>query len=73
MPPTQDSPIEDGHDDATNQQELDGIVEQVRADVALGHTHGPVADLLRQRAREANVDVSEEQLAQLAAKMSGPE
>lgn len=71
MAETQDSPIEHGSDDATDEQALSGIVEQVRADIDLGHTNEPVLQLLRQRSAEADLEVSEERLQQLAEQISG--
>lgn len=70
MSETQDAPIQDGSDDATNQQQLDGILEQVRSDIRNGHTHESPEQLLRQRVRESGVDVSDERLAQLAQGLS---
>jgi hypothetical protein len=72
MAETQDTPIEHGSDDASATEGLGGIVEQVRADIDLGHTNGSALDLLRQRASDAGIEVSEDRLAQLAAQISAP-
>jgi len=72
MHETQDSPVQDGHDDATNEQELDGIVEQVRSDLGSGHTHESALEMLRQRTTESKIEVSEERLRELAERLSSP-
>lgn len=66
MSDTQDAPIQDGSDDATNTQKLDGIIEQVRSDMRNGNTHESAEQLLRERVRETGVDVSDERLAEIA-------
>lgn len=73
MRETQDGPIQDGSEDATNQQRLDGIVEQVRSDIREGHAHESAEQLLRQRVRETGVEVSDERLAEIARSLSSPE
>ena len=71
MSNTQDAPIEDGSDDATNEQAVQGILEQVRADIGMGHTHESPAELLRERFTQSGVQVSEERLSALAAELQG--
>lgn len=71
MRETQDSPIQDGSDDASNDERLAGIVEQVRTDVGSGHTHESVLELLSQRVRETGVDVEESRLRELAREITG--
>ncbi|WP_403021108.1 hypothetical protein [Salinibacterium sp. GXW1014] len=70
MRETQDGPIQDGSDDATNEQRLDGIIEQVRSDIREGHTHEPAEQMLRQRVRETGVEVSDERIAEIARGLS---
>ena len=68
MTDTQDAPIEDGHSDASDADRLAGILMQVRADLALGHSHDP-ADLLRQRLGDAGIELSPEDLDAEIAKL----
>ncbi|MCW4386195.1 hypothetical protein OH146_10475 [Salinibacterium sp. SYSU T00001] len=67
MTDTQDGPIEDGSGDASNDEQLRGIVEQVRHDVASGRSHDTVLEELRQRTGETGIEVSDERLRQIAA------
>ncbi|MFE5670296.1 hypothetical protein ACFQ58_01675 [Agromyces sp. NPDC056523] len=60
---TQDAPIEEGATEATRAEQIRGILDQVRADVRLGHAHDEAA-LLRQRLADAGIAVSEAELEQ---------
>ena len=57
MDSTRDEPVEDGHDEATDGQKLEGVIEQVRGDVALGHVDD-VPKMVRQRLEEAGLPAS---------------
>lgn len=61
----QTTPREDGHDDASDRDKLDGIVEQMKQDVAQGHVDD-TDDALRQRLADAGLDVDDEEFAALA-------
>lgn len=61
-----DNPIEDGSSEATEEEGLRGIVEQVRADIDMGHTKGDAASLLRERLSNAGIHLSAEREAELA-------
>lgn len=51
---TQDEPIEDGHDEASIDDKIAGIAEQLRGDVEVGHVDDlPV--MARQRLEEAHL------------------
>jgi hypothetical protein len=54
----QNEPIEEGSLDAADEEKIDGIVEQVRSDLRLGHAHDPEQSL-RQRLFEAGMSVDE--------------
>jgi hypothetical protein len=58
MSDIQDTPIEAGHDAATDTQRLAGILAQVRADLQLGHSND-ARDLLTQRLHDAAIELSE--------------
>ena len=57
MSDTQDEPVERGSDDATEGQKLEGVIQQVRGDVALGHVDG-VREMVRQRLEDAGLPAS---------------
>lgn len=69
MNATQDQPIEDGHHDATDAQRLAGILTQVRADLALGHSHD-ATELLRQRLGDAGIELSDADFDAETAKLT---
>jgi len=62
-------PIEDGHDDATDEARLDGMVEQVRADYLLGSSDDALG-MLRLRLADAGITVTDEKLTELAVRVS---
>lgn len=60
--------MHDDHDRAVPASaKLDGIIEQVRADIALGHVSEDVSTVLRQRARDAGIPISDEDLESIAS------
>ena len=66
---TQDSPIEAGHDDASDESRLSGLVQQVRADYALGTATDP-ALMLRTRLRDAGIELDDTQFDKLVAEVT---
>ena len=62
----QDTPIEDGHDDASQRDKLDGLIEQMRQDVALGNVTD-IDDAVRQRLTDSGIDLDEQEFATLVA------
>ena len=62
----QGTPMEDGHDDASNADKLAGLVEQMRQDVAAGNVTD-VEDALRQRLDDAGIDLDAQEYAALLA------
>lgn len=56
----QTQPIEDGHDDASGADKLEGLLAQIRNDVASGAVTDPAAEL-RQRVKESGLDVSDDE------------
>ncbi|WP_173923455.1 hypothetical protein [Agromyces sp. Marseille-P2726] len=67
---TQDAPIEDGHDEATDDQRLEGVIQQVRADVALGNVDG-TREMVRQRLSEAGMPASENDIDAVMSAVDG--
>jgi hypothetical protein len=62
-------PVEDGALEATDDERIAGIVEQVRADLEIG-TQSDAAGLLHQRLDDAAVVVTEDQFARLLAQVN---
>lgn len=60
----QHKPVEAGSLEATDDERIAGIIEQVRADASVGHGD-PVA-LLRHRIDESGIQVSDEDFGELA-------
>jgi hypothetical protein len=67
---TQDAPIEDGHDEATDDQRLEGIIQQVRGDVALGNADD-TREMVRQRLEEAGMSASESDIDAVLSAVDG--
>lgn len=65
----QNQPIEEGHDDATTEAKVAGIVEQMRHDVALGNVSG-VADALRQRFADSRITVDDDRFDEIVTEIS---
>jgi hypothetical protein len=66
----QDTPIEDGHDDASQKDKLAGLVEQMQQDVAMGNV-SDLDDALRQRLNDTGIELDEQEFAALAARVRG--
>jgi hypothetical protein len=66
---TQDSPIEAGHDDASDEARLVGLVQQVRADYLLGSTPD-AALMLRTRLRDAGIELDDTRFDALVAEVT---
>ena len=62
----QDTPIEEGHDDASKADKLAGLAEQMQQDVAAGNVTD-VEDALRQRLVDTSIDLDEQEFAALLA------
>jgi hypothetical protein len=62
-------PVEDGALEATDDERIAGIVEQVRADLEIG-MQSDAAGLLHQRLDDAAVVVTEDQFARLLAQVN---
>ncbi|MCU1439528.1 MAG: hypothetical protein JWP85_525 [Rhodoglobus sp.] len=65
----QSAPIEDGSDDASDKDRIEGILEQTRADVAQGHVDN-VRDALAQRLGDAGMEVSRDEFEELLARVT---
>ena len=63
---TQNEPIEEGSDDASRAQKIDGVVEQVRGDLGLGHVDD-VRVMVRQRLEDAGLPSSDEDVEAVVA------
>jgi hypothetical protein len=66
MASTQDEPMQDGPGEVTDSDRVDGILEQLRGDITLGHVSDPRAEL-EQRLRDAGVTVDADDLDGLIA------
>ena len=55
---TQDAPIEDGHDEATSNEKIDGVAQQMRGDDQLGHVDD-LRSMAKQRLAEAGLPVDD--------------
>lgn len=65
----QNQPIEEGHDDATTEAKVAGIVEQMRHDVALGNV-SDVGDALRQRFADSRITVDDDRFDEIVTEIS---
>jgi hypothetical protein len=65
----QDEPVEEGHDDATAEDRIAGIVEQTRADIGSGHV-ADARDTLGQRLHEAEIWVTEDEFEAILARVT---
>ena len=66
----QNKPVERGHDDATDEERVAGIVEQTRADIARGGVHD-VRDAVAQRLKESGVPASGDEFERILAEVTG--
>lgn len=62
------SDSEYGHNTASNDEKVAGIVEQMRGDISQGNITD-VADALRQRLADADVTVSDDEFEKLLASL----
>ncbi len=67
---TQDFPIQDGFDDATDEQKIAGIVAQTRADYLQGVTTD-VAAHLQHRLIDAGIELDQARIEALATQVTG--
>lgn len=65
---TMDTPVEDGHDEATEQAKIDGIVAQMKGDLGAGHVDDTEV-MLRQRFDDAGITVTDEQVDDILARL----
>lgn len=63
---TQDSPVEDGSDDATIEEKLRGLVAQIRRDFHIGVSPDPEEDL-RRRLGDSGIEISDDEFEKLLA------
>jgi hypothetical protein len=66
MSDIQNGPVEDGAGDAGDDDRIDGVVELLRGDIALGHVNDPRAELA-QRLSAAGIQVDADELEGLLA------
>ena len=69
MSDIQNTPVQDGHDEATQAQAAQGIVEQVRADIAMGHTGEAPSALIRERLQQAGITADDDQIMELVERL----
>ena len=67
---THNEPIQDGHDDASDAQKLEGVIEQVRSDVVLGHVDD-VRKMVRQRLEDTGLPASENDVDAVVSAVDG--
>ena len=67
---TQDSPIQDGSADATEEQKIAGIIAQTRADYLQGVATDVASDL-QHRLIDAGIELDSDRVASLAQKVTG--
>ncbi|NYF09525.1 hypothetical protein HDC94_000681 [Leifsonia sp. AK011] len=68
----QDQPVEDGSTEATDNDKLEGIVEQTKQDVAVGSIPGgDMRDVLLTRISDAGLTVDDKTLARLLESSEG--
>lgn len=63
---------QEGADEATVREKIDGLVEQVRADYELGEFDDPAAEL-RERLAEAGLPISGIEFERIVARLRGHE
>ena len=61
-------PVEDGHNEANDNDKLDGIVEQMRGDMGQGNVLD-IPDVLRQRLADAGITVTDGEFDALVARL----
>lgn len=65
----QSEPVEDGHDDATGSEKIEGLVEQMQSDIASGNVGDP-GEVLRQRLADSGLEVDDVRFAELLARIT---
>lgn len=65
----QTEPVEDGAMDATNEERLAGVAQQVASDVSMEHTHESVLAMLKERCAETGVQASDQELRDIAVRI----
>ena len=71
MESTRDEPVESGHDEATDGQKLDGVIQQVRGDIALGNVDD-VRTMVQQRLDEAGLPATPNDVDAVVSAVGGP-
>lgn len=66
----QDAPIEEGAENASVDDKLTGLLEQMREDIRLGHVHD-IAAVLQTRLDDAGIVVDEARFAELLREVQG--
>lgn len=66
--PAELPPVEEGSDDATNEERVDGVLAQMRADITIGHVDD-VRSALAQRLADAGIPVDADELDGLVASL----
>ncbi len=62
-------PIESGHDDATADDKLSGVIEQMRGDIEQGNVDD-VREALRQRLADTGIRVDDDEIDKIVADLS---
>lgn len=71
---TQNEPVEDGSTDATDDEKVSGILEQIRQDVAVGTlSSDEVEQVLERRLADSGIDIEEDERRRLAAHIGAAE
>ena len=65
---TMNTPVEDGHDEATEAAKINGIVEQMKGDLRAGHVDDTEV-MLRQRFVDSGITVTDEQVDEILARL----
>lgn len=65
----QRTPTQEGSLEATIEQKLEGLIEQMRADMARGIHEHPLT-VLEQRLADARIQLEEEEFSELAARLN---
>ena len=66
----QTEPVEAGHDDATRAEQLEGVIEQVRGDLLLGHVDD-ARGMVRDRLADARLGASESDVDAVLSAVEG--
>lgn len=66
----QTEPVEAGHDEATNEAKLEGVIEQVRGDLLLGHVDD-ARRMVRDRLADAGLGADESDVDAVLSAVEG--